>query len=73
MQALEVGENEKPDAVAARLDNDLGTIDWWTPLRRRQPEPPKPRVTDDGLKVPSWWADDETESQRMLAAQGVSL
>lgn len=56
-----------------RLDNELGVGEWWTPVARRRPEPSAPRVTDDGLKVPSWWSDDETESQRMLAAQGVIL
>lgn len=73
MQSLEVGERDDPKAVAAREDNELGLAEWWTPMLRRRPEPAQPRVTEDGLKVPSWWADDETESQRMLAAQGVIL
>lgn len=57
----------------ARLDSELGTGEWWTPVQPRQPEPAKPRVTEDGLKIPSWWADDETESQQWLASQGVIL
>lgn len=73
MQALEVGEREDPKAVATREEEALGLAEWWTPLHRRRPEPVQPRVTEDGLKVPSWWTDDETESQRMLAAQGVML
>jgi hypothetical protein len=31
----------------------------------------KPRVTEDGLKIPDWWTDDETESQQQLAAMGM--
>jgi len=31
----------------------------------------KPRVTEDGLTVPDWWRDDETESQQMLAVMGM--
>lgn len=42
-------------------------------MDRRRPEHSGPRVTEDGLKVPAWWTDDETESQQMLAAQGVRL
>ncbi len=56
-----------------RLDQELGVGEWWTPLRRRRPEHSGSRVTEDGLKIPSWWGDDETESQRWLAAQGVTL
>lgn len=57
----------------ARLDNELGVREWWTPAARRRPENAGPRVTEDGLKVPAWWADDETESQQWLASQGVNL
>lgn len=39
----------------------------------RRPQNAGPRVTEDGLKVPSWWRDDETESQQWLASQGVIL
>lgn len=56
-----------------RVDNELGTREWWTPLNRRRPKHSGPRVTEDGLKVPAWWSDDETESQQWLAAQGVDL
>lgn len=73
MEALEVGEREDPKAKAQQLDNELGVAGWWTPLKARNPEPVKPRVTEDGLKIPSWWSDDETESQRWLLSQGVVL
>lgn len=55
------------------LDNEMGVSEWWTPAQRRRPEHSGPRVTEDGLQIPPWWTDDETESQRMLAAQGVIL
>lgn len=42
-------------------------------MQPRRPENTGPRVTDDGLKVPSWWADEETESQQWLLSQGVVL
>lgn len=73
MQALDIGERDDPKVVAAQAERELGLDEWWTPLNRRLPEPAQPRVTEEGLKVPSWWADDETESQRMLLAQGVIL
>ena len=56
-----------------RVQQEYGANEWWTPVNRRRPEHSGPRVTEDGLKVPAWWTDDETESQQMLAAQGVSL
>lgn len=73
VDALEVGQNEDAHAVAARLDNDLGVNEWWSPMQPRRPERTGPRVTEDGLKVPSWWADEETESQQWLLSQGVVL
>lgn len=73
MDALETGENEKPEDAARRLDTELGVSQWWTPISLRRPESAKPRVTEDGLKMPSWWTDEETESQQWLAAQGVVL
>lgn len=66
-------ENESAEAVSRQLDNEMGVAEWWTPLHTRRPGPVRPKVTEDGLKVPSWWTDDETESQQMLAAQGVTL
>lgn len=51
----------------------MGVSEWWSPLHTRRPVPAEPRMTEDGLKVPDWWADDETESQQMLAAQGLML
>lgn len=56
-----------------RLDTELGVNEWWTPVVRRRPEHSGPRVDEDGLKVPDWWTDDETESQRWLNAQGVMI
>jgi hypothetical protein len=56
-----------------RVHNEFGVREWWTPLSRRRPEHSGPRVTEDGLKVPDWWTDDETESQQMLISQGVIL
>jgi hypothetical protein len=55
------------------VEQALGVDEWWTPVNRRRPEHSGPRTTEDGLKVPDWWTDDETESQLWLAAQGVSL
>lgn len=51
----------------------MGVGEWWTPLYTRRPGPVQERVTEDGLKVPSWWSDDEAESQRWLQSQGVDL
>lgn len=56
-----------------RVHNEFGLNEWWTPVNRRRPKYSGPRVTEDGLKVPAWWADDESESQQWLAAQGVNL
>lgn len=67
------GDNERPEMVVSRLEAELGVNEWWSPGAPRRPEHSGPRVTEDGLKVPAWWTDDETESQRMLAAQGVML
>jgi hypothetical protein len=55
------------------MDNEMGVAEWWTPLYTRRPEPMRERVTEDGLKVPSWWSDDEAESQQWLQSQGVML
>ena len=68
-----MGENEKPAAAQQRVDTEFGVSEWWTPIDRRRPEHSGPRVTEDGLKVPAWWTDDETESQTWLAANGVRL
>jgi hypothetical protein len=68
-----VGDNEQPGAAQQRVNTEYGVAEWWTPLDRRRPEHSGPRVTEDGLKVPAWWTDDEQESQQMLAAQGVML
>lgn len=73
LQAEPQGENENNGEAQQRVDNEFGTTEWWTPLDRRRPEHSGPRVTEDGLNIPAWWADDETESQQMLAAQGVIL
>lgn len=73
MAANAAGENESAEMVVTRLDNELGVREWWTPADRRRPEHSGPRVTEDGLKVPDWWTDEETESQRWLAAQGVTF
>jgi hypothetical protein len=66
-----VGDNEKPEAAQQRVDNEYGVREWWTPVDRRRPEHSGPRVTEDGLKVPAWWTDDEMESQQMMRALGV--
>lgn len=68
-----MGENEKPGAAQQRVDQEYGVNEWWTPMDRRRPEHSGPRVTEDGLKVPAWWTDEETESQQWLAANGVRL
>lgn len=73
MDAREVRENENAEAVVRQMDTEMGVPEWWTPLMSRRPGRAEPRVTEDGLKVPSWWTDDETESQQMLAAQGLML
>jgi len=73
MKAQDVGEREDAQTVMQNLDNELGVGEWWTPINRRRPEHSGPRVNEDGLKVPAWWTDDETESQQWLASQGVIL
>lgn len=73
MQAQEPGPNEDSRAVQERLDSELGVREWWTPINPRRPVPAKPRVTEDGLKIPDWWTDDEAESQNWLISQGVIL
>ena len=70
---MHVGDNEKPEQVVQRLDTELEVASWWTPLNAERPVTAEPRTDDDGRSVPSWWADDETESQQWLAAQGVML
>lgn len=49
---------------------ELGVATWRTPLNLPR-EDAKPRVTEDGLKIPDWWVDDETESQQALAVMGM--
>lgn len=71
MQAVEGAEN--PQRAVNEIDSELGVSEWWTPLHTRRPEHVGPRVTEDGLKVPSWWRDEETESQQWLASQGVMI
>lgn len=71
MDNLRVGENEKPEDVLARLDREMEVNTWWTPLHRRSSAPSRPRVTEDGLNIPDWWTDDESESQQWLLSQGV--
>lgn len=66
-----MGENEKPEAAQQRVDLEFGVREWWTPVDKRRPEHSGPRVTEDGLKVPAWWTDDEAESQQMMQALGV--
>lgn len=73
MAANAAGENESADMVVSRVDNELGVREWWSPGNRRRPEHSGPRVTEDGLKIPDWWTDEETESQRWLGSQGVVL
>lgn len=71
--ANSAGENESPESVASRVDTELGVGEWWTPLYPRDNRHTGPRKTEEGLNVPSWWADDETESQQWLLANGVML
>lgn len=73
LQSEPVGDNDDGSQAQSRVDNALGVREWWTPVMRRRPEHTGPRVTEDGLKVPDWWTDDETESQQWLAGQGVML
>lgn len=68
-----MADNDDGRAAQQRVDTEFGVREWWTPVNRRRPEHSGPRVTEDGLKVPAWWTDDETESQQMLMAQGVVL
>lgn len=70
VQRLPVRENETEEQVRRQVDFDLGVSAWPTPLSIRQDER-KPRVTEDGLNIPDWFADDETESQNMMAALGL--
>lgn len=71
-QRLDVKENEKEEDVRRRLDNELEVSSWWVPWGLR-PEEREPRVTEDGLSIPDWWTDEETESQTWLISQGVEL
>lgn len=73
LKAEPVADNDDGSRAQSRVDHEFGTREWWTPVTARKPEHAGPRVTDDGLKVPSWWTDDENESQQWLAAQGVVL
>lgn len=73
LQAEPAGENETQGEPQQRVDAEFGVDEWWTPANKRRPEHRGPRVTEDGLKVPAWWTDDETESQQQLAALGVNL
>lgn len=73
LKAEPVADNDDGSQAQARVDNEFGTSGWWTPINPRRPEHSGPRVTEDGLKVPDWWTDEETESQQWLQAQGVVL
>lgn len=63
-------KTHSPMEIRKSFDFDLGVSQWSTPLNLRRAEE-KPRVTEDGLTVPDWFQDDETESQQMLAAMGM--
>lgn len=54
------------------FDFELG-VSAWGVLPGKAVEPAAPRVTEDGLKIPSWWVDDEEASQSFLNGQGVAL
>ena len=75
LQAEPIGQGDDDGSQAARrVDNEFGVQSWWTPLTRGQRrQDTGPRVTEDGLKVPDWWTDDESESQQWLSAQGVVM
>lgn len=66
-------EGRKPEEIRRSFDREAGVAQWATPLTPREGEKAEPRVTEDGLSVPDWWTDEETESQTWLASQGVML
>lgn len=71
LQRIDYNSSEQsPEEIRRGLDFELGVGQWTTPLSLRQ-QTAEPRVTEDGLTVPAWWTDDETESQQMLAAMGM--
>lgn len=55
-----------------RFDAELGVRAWDAPDGRGY-APPKPRVTEDGRKIPDWWTDEEDASQAFLREQLVVL
>jgi hypothetical protein len=59
-----------PAETKRQVDTELGVAQWKTPMSFVRPDS-RPRVTEDGLKIPDWWTDDETESQKQLAALGL--
>lgn len=69
---MQVGENEKEEDVHRKLDLDLDVASWRAPGGVDPARIPQ-RVTEDGLKVPSWWTDDEEASQSFLLSQGAVL
>lgn len=74
-QLQRIGPRDKNDQrteeqIRREHDLDLGVAQWNTPLNIRRTDD-KPRVTEDGLKIPDWWTDDETESQAMMANLGL--
>lgn len=67
---MDVGENETADTVLARLDNELGVREWWTPMSARSA---RTAVSAEEELAPSWWHGAEAETQGWLASQGVTL
>lgn len=67
-QTQPVGENDKPEDVAARLDAQLLVREWVTPFDGQK------IITEDiDRDAPYWWRGEEEASQAFLAAQGVVL
>lgn len=72
-QRVDVKENEKEEDVHRSLDFELGVSAWGLPGGGFEAVEIPQRVTEDGLKVPSWWVDDEEASQGFLTGRGVAL
>lgn len=68
-ERLDASEDEDPEAVRRRFDNELGVRRWL-----RTPDDVSKYASapvDDG--APWWWEGDAEASDSFLAAQGVSL
>lgn len=68
-ERLDVKENEDPETVRRRFDNDMGVRRW-----RVSPEHvDKYAGAPVDEAAPSWWEGDEEASDSFLEAMGVRL